>query len=67
MDGLALQRFARQMQNCELTLDKMGWSADLNNKETLIQTVDRLPQYMELQWAEKAKSILKPMSQRICL
>ena len=24
MDGPGLQRFARQMQNCELTLDKMG-------------------------------------------
>ena len=59
MDGLALQRFARRMQNCELTLDKMGWSEDLNNKETLIRTVDCLPQYMQLQWAEKAESILK--------
>ena len=59
MDGLGLQRFARQMQNCELTLDKMGWSEDLNNGETLLRTVDRLPQFMQLQWAEKAESILK--------
>lgn len=59
MDGLALQRFARQMKNCELTLNKMGWSEDLNNGETLLRTVDRLPQYMQLKWAEKAGSILK--------
>ena len=42
MDGPGLQRFARQMQNCELTLDKMGWSEDLNNGETLLRPVDRL-------------------------
>ena len=59
MDGPGLQRFARQMQNCELTLDKMHWSEDLNNGETLLRTVDRLPQFMQLQWAEKAESILK--------
>ena len=59
MDGPGLQRFARQMQNYELTLDKMGWSEDLNKGETLLRTVDRLPQFMQLQWAEKAESILK--------
>ena len=36
MNGYGLQRFARQMQNCELTLDKMGWSKDLNNGEILL-------------------------------
>ena len=80
MDGPGLERFARQMQICELTLDKMGWSEDLNNGETLLRTVDRLPQFMQFQWAEKAESILKmgkrlqfnlckikPMLQRVCL
>jgi hypothetical protein len=37
----------------------MGWSEDLNNGETLLRTVDRLPQFMQLQWAEKAESVLK--------
>ena len=68
MDGSGLQRFARQMQNCELTLDvdaKMGWSEDLNNGETLLRTVDHLPQFMQLQWAEKAESILKSILKAI--
>ena len=59
MNGSGLQRFARQMQNCDLTLAKMGWSEDLNNGETLLQTVDCLPQFMQLQWVEKVESILK--------
>ncbi|CAB3995709.1 nek6 si:ch211- NIMA (never in mitosis gene a)-related kinase 6 [Paramuricea clavata] len=59
LDGASLQKLARQMQNCELTLSKMGWSDELNNSETLLRIVDRLPSFMQLKWAEKAESILK--------
>jgi hypothetical protein len=59
LDGAGVQKLARQMQNCELTLLKMGWSDELNNSETLLRIVDCLPSFMQLKWADKAESILK--------
>ena len=47
------------MQNCDLTLVKMGWAKELNNSETFLKVIDRLPQYLQMQWAERAESILK--------
>ena len=37
----------------------MGWAEELNNSETLLKVIDRLPQYFQIQWAERAESILK--------
>ena len=37
----------------------MGWAKELNNSETFLKVIDRLPQYLQMQWAEQAESILK--------
>ena len=42
-DGSALQKLARQMLKCNITLSQTGYDADLNNPETLLKIMDRLP------------------------
>ena len=58
-DGATLQKLARQMIRCELTLTQMGCVADLNNSETLFSIMDRLPLYLQTKWAERAETIFK--------
>ena len=58
-DGATLQKLARQMLKCELTLTQMGCEADLNNSETLLGIMDRLPMYLQTKWTERAEAIFK--------
>jgi len=53
----ALRSLSRQMLKCELTLFKMGFDADLNNSETLLGIMDRLPPYLQRKWTERAETI----------
>ena len=56
-DGSALQKLARQMLKCEITLSQTGYDADLNNSETLLKIMDRLPPRLQTKWAERAENI----------
>ena len=58
-DSAALQSLSRQMLKCELTLSQMGFDADLNNSETLLGIMDRLPPYLQRKWTERAESIFR--------
>ena len=55
----ALQSLSRQMLKCELMLSQMGFDADLNNSETLLGLMDRLPPYLQRKWTECAESIFR--------
>ena len=59
MEGSGLLKLARQIQNCVPTMVKMGWAEELNNPETLLKVIDRLPQCLQMQFAERAESFLK--------
>ena len=58
-DGSALQKLARQMLKCEITLSQTGYDADLNNSETLLKIMDRLPPRLQTKWAERAENIFR--------
>ena len=42
---MSLSKLAIEMQKCEITLSKMGYSADLDNSENLHKIVRRLPMH----------------------
>ena len=58
-DSAALQSLSRQKLKCELTLSQMGFDVDLNNSETLLGIMDRLPPYLQRKWTERGESILE--------
>ena len=57
-DSAAWQSLSRHMLKCELMLSQMGFDADLNNSETLLGIMDRLPPYLQRKWTERSESIL---------
>ena len=46
------------MQRCQLTLEEMGYTADLNNSTNLLQIVRRLPLNLRSRWIDKADTII---------
>ena len=58
-DGSALQKLARHMLKCEITLSQTGYDANLNNSETLLKIMDRLPTRLQTKWAERAENIFR--------
>ena len=58
-DGSALQKLARQVLKYEITLSQTGYDADLNNSETLLKIMDRLPPRPQTKWAERAENIFR--------
>jgi hypothetical protein len=57
-DNVGLQKVADQMRRCELTLTEMGYTADMNNTETLRKIVRRLPFHVRAKWVDKADRFL---------
>ena len=55
--GSALQKLARQMLKCDITLSQTGCDSDLNNSETLLKIMDCLPPCLQTKWAERAENI----------
>ncbi|XP_041484654.1 uncharacterized protein LOC121431209 [Lytechinus variegatus] len=57
-DSNALSDLAREMRRCQITLEQMGNTADLNASDTLIKIHHILPTYLQYKWAEKADCLL---------
>ena len=47
------------MLKFELTLSKIGFDGDLNNSETLLGIMDRLPPYLQRKWTERTETIFR--------
>ena len=58
-DASALQKLARQVLKCDITLSQTGYDDDLNNSETLLKIMDRLPPLLQTKWAERAENIFR--------
>ncbi len=54
-----LNRFSVKMNRASMTLNQMGYRADLDNSENLLQIVRRLPMHLRSKWADKADSIIE--------
>lgn len=52
-----LSKLSLEMQKCEMTLTKLGFSSDIDNSENLRRIVKRLPMHMRVKWVEIAHSI----------
>ena len=58
-DPAALSKLALDMQKCDMTLNQMGYSADLNNSENLRKLVRRLPMHIRTRWVERADNLIE--------
>ena len=47
-----------QMQNCALTLNQLGYEADVNYSDNLIKDVKRLPVQLQFKWADRAGTLI---------
>ena len=69
-DFRGLGKLALQMQQCEITLNQLGYSADMNNSENLLCIARRLPLHLRAKWAERADSYiqmgLEPKFTQLC-
>ncbi len=54
-----LSKLSLMMNRCSMTLNQIGYQADLNNSENLLQIVRRLPMHLQTKWAEKADIIIE--------
>ena len=57
-DGEALIRLSSAMQQCEMTLEQMSYSTDMNSFETLLQISRRLPSNLKSKWVERMDHLL---------
>lgn len=57
-DGNALWELARIMRKCQITVTQMGYSANLDNTETLFSIQHILPLYLQSDWARQAQGII---------
>ena len=62
-DGEALSKMAARMRRCEMTLQQMNFTADLNNFETILKIARRLPQSLRAKWVERADQIIEQGSE----
>jgi hypothetical protein len=51
-----LMQLARDMENCEMNLNKLGYQADINSRSNMSAVVMRLPRYIRSEWAEEAQN-----------
>lgn len=58
-DGAGLQLLADKMRRCELTLNQMGYRADINNTENLRKIVRRLPIHIRGKWVDRADVLIE--------
>ncbi|KAJ8032089.1 hypothetical protein HOLleu_25508 [Holothuria leucospilota] len=58
-DGQNLSDLARQMRTCEITLNQLGYVANMNSTDTLLKIQQLLPIYLQSEWAKKAHSMTK--------
>ncbi|MCG8069349.1 MAG: DUF1759 domain-containing protein, partial [Candidatus Thiodiazotropha taylori] len=59
IDGLS--RLALEIQKCEITLSRLGYSSDIDNSENLRRIVKRLPMHLRSKWVDVAYLISEPV------
>lgn len=57
-DVAGLSDLSLQMQSCALTLDQLGYKADVNCSDNLIKVVKRLPVHLQSKWADRAGTLI---------
>ena len=62
-DQSALSDLAHEMKKCSLTLNNLGYLADLNNSSNLLHIVRRLPNHIRNKWIERADVIIEQGSE----
>ncbi|XP_028412570.1 uncharacterized protein LOC114535462 [Dendronephthya gigantea] len=50
-----LLQLARDMENCQMNLSKLGYHADINLRGNMTAVVLRLPRYLRSEWAKEAQ------------
>ena len=58
-DSVALSKFALHVRKCHMTLEKIGYLNDLNNRDTISKVVRRLPAFLKNKWVDHADRILQ--------
>jgi hypothetical protein len=51
-----LMQLARDMENFEMNLNKLGYQADINSRSNMCAVVMRLPRYLRSEWAKEAQN-----------
>ena len=51
-----LMQLARVMENCGMSLDRLGYQADINCRSNMSSVVMRLPRYLRSEWAKEAQN-----------
>ena len=51
-----LMQLARDMENCEMNLNKLDYQADINSRSNMSAVVMRLPRYLRSEWAKEAQN-----------
>ena len=56
-DSTGLLDLSVEMQNCALTLVQMGYEADVNSSDNVVEVVKGLPVHLQSKWADRAGSL----------
>ena len=51
-----LLQLARDMENCQMNLSKLGFYADINSRGNMTSMVLRLPRHLRSEWAKEAQN-----------
>jgi len=57
-DGHGLCELAREMSACQITLEQMGHTADMNSGDNLLKIQGILPVQLQARWADRAEGLL---------
>ena len=58
-DHNGLTNLSLEMNRCNLTLQRMGYAAELNNSDSLLRITRRLPMHLRAKWVDKADEIIQ--------
>ena len=56
-DSEKLLQLARDMENCVMNLNKLGYQSDINSRYNISAVVLRLPQHLRSEWAKEANNL----------
>jgi hypothetical protein len=52
-----LMQLARDLENCGMNLNKLGYQADINSRHNISAIVLRLPRYLRSEWAKETSKL----------
>ena len=56
-EGEKLLQLARDLENCAMNLNKLGYQSDINSRYNISAVVLRLPRYLRSEWAKEADKL----------